>query len=198
MIATAILAGGEGIRIGGAKPDRMLQSRTLLDWALANARCQADRIAVCVREAPRAGALPDDVAVLLDPPALAGPIAGLASALDWACALGAEWLVTLPCDTPFAPRDLAKRLTGAAAKSGAACAVASSEGVLHPACALWRPQLTGALGDYLATGRRSLIGFAEQARCATAGWPNNPYDPFFNVNAPEDLLAAESIAAALP
>ena len=49
-IAVVILAGGEGNRIGGAKPLRVLRGKRLIDRAEALARQWSDIIAVAVRE----------------------------------------------------------------------------------------------------------------------------------------------------
>lgn len=194
MIAAVILAGGEGSRIGGEKPLRLLRGRTLLEWAFANARVQCDRVAVSVRDGNElAGAtlLP----LLVDDRQKEGPLAGLSAALEWASREGADWVLTLPCDTPFAPHDLAARLFDAASHAQTSCAIARSGGVAHPACAIWRTNLNAQLVDYLAAGRLSVIGFAERARCGIAEWKSTPFDPFFNVNTPADLDEAERIAA---
>ena len=49
----------------------------------------------------------------------------------------------------------------------------------------------GTLPAYLATGRRSLRGFAEAIGVARVDWPIIPSDPFFNINSPDDLAVAE-------
>jgi molybdopterin-guanine dinucleotide biosynthesis protein A len=196
VIVAAVLAGGEGRRIGGRKCERVLLGRSLLDWAVAAAARQAERLAVAARgETPALSR--DDVTVLFDDPALAGPLSGLQAALRWAKAEGATWLLTLPCDTPFAPADLAARLREAAAAAEAPAALARSAGVLHPACAVWKAELGHALEDYAASGRASLIGFAESVGYAAADWRASRVDPFFNVNTSEDLAVAERLAKQL-
>lgn len=196
MIVAAILAGGDGRRIGGRKPEHHLLGRPLLEWVAACARSQSDRLAVAKRR-EGADAQSPDMRVLRDDERLAGPIAGLQSALRWAEAEGATWLLTLPCDTPFAPSDLVARLRLAADDLGAPVAMARSAGVLHPACAIWRPGLAAALEAYLELGRSSLIGFAESVGYAAADWPVDAADPFFNVNTPDDLLEAARLAERL-
>jgi molybdenum cofactor guanylyltransferase len=73
--------------------------------------------------------------------------------------------------------------------------VASSGGHLHPVCGLWRVSALDAVPAYLASGRRSLRGFAEAAGFTAVDWPIEPLDPFFNINTPEDLAAAERLLA---
>ena len=179
--AVVILAGGEGRRIGGDKPLRRLGGRTLLERAIERARGWSDEVAVAVRKADQVGDL--EVKVLIDPPGLEGPLGGLASALR----LEREAVLTIPCDAPFLPDDLPDRL--AAALTGRAAALAASGGRVHPVCALWRTDTLVNVREYAASGRRSLIGFAEAIGFVSVEWPEGA---FFNVNSSEDLAEAEA------
>lgn len=77
--AILILAGGEGQRIGGRKPMRLLGGQTLLDRAIERARGWSDKVALAVRSASQVGGF--DVDLLIDRPGLEGPLGGLASAI---------------------------------------------------------------------------------------------------------------------
>jgi molybdopterin-guanine dinucleotide biosynthesis protein A len=186
-IAVLILAGGEGSRIGGAKPLRLLGGRTLLDRAIEQARTWSDTVAVAARSAAQ---LSDpDAILLIDPPGLEGPLGGLASALR----LERPAVLTIPCDMPFLPDDLPQRLATALAGHGAA--LAASGGHVHPVCGLWRSDALARMRDCVATRRRSLIGFAETIGYAAVEWASEPIDPFFNINSSDDLAAAERLLA---
>ena len=187
-IPLVIAAGGEGTRIGGAKPARMLAGHTLIDRAVSYARTQSRRVAIAARPGVDLGecaGLPrlDDAA------SGQGPIAALLSALEYARKLGAGHVAMIGCDLPLLPCDLMARLQTTIA--GADAALASSGGRLHPICGLWRTSAFAALQAYAESGRRSLIGFAEEVGFAEVGWPSEPFDPFFNVNTQNDLVAAE-------
>jgi molybdopterin-guanine dinucleotide biosynthesis protein A len=173
-----ILAGGEGRRIGGGKPQRMLGGETLLDRALRRARRWSDAVLVAARAG---GDITDD-------PAIEGPLGGVAAAL----ALGGD-VLTIPCDMPFLSDDLPARLVG-----NALATVAASGGRLHPVCALWKAPALEALPAYLATGRRSLTGFAEAVGYEKVDWPTEPLDPFFNINDAADLARAEGLLRQRP
>lgn len=188
--AAVILAGGEGRRMGGNKPLALLAGQSLLDRAIALARTWTDDTAVSLRHAGQF-AVPEGVFSLLDRDG-AGPLAGLRVALDFASERGLEAVLTIPCDVPFAPADLAERLCGALLPDAGA-ALATSGGMLHPACALWKVTALAALPAYGRTGKSSLRGFAAFVGFTTAEWPCEPFDPFFNVNSPEDLAVAESL-----
>lgn len=188
-IVAVILAGGAGSRIGGAKPLRMLGGRTLLDHALRQAGKWSENVAIAVRE-PRQ-AEKTRLRVILDDSEIEGPLAGLAAGLRFASDEHAEAVLTLPADMPFLPTDLGERLQDAIGDSTAA--IACSGGHLHPVCGLWRTASLDQLADYVASGQRSLRGFAESIGFTAVEWPTAPADPFFNINRVEDLAAAERL-----
>ena len=176
--------------MGGAKPMRRLGGVTLLDRALAFAARQSDLVAVSFRtpgQFPTAG----DPARLIDPPAIPGPLAGLAAGLAYAREHARETVLTLPCDTPRLPDDLASRLADALT-DGVGAVIAESGGQLHPTCGLWRTSCADAMPAYVAQGRRSLWGFAKTVGMASVDWPSAPRDPFVNVNTADDLAALEA------
>lgn len=188
-IACVVLAGGQGTRIGGDKPQRQLGGASLLARALDQARQWSGDIAVAVRDARQ---LEGHIATaLIDNPAIPGPAAGLDSALVFARERGAGAVLTIAADMPFLPRDLCTRLT--AGIGDATAAMASSGGQLHPVCALWRVATIKAVSGYLGGGRRSLKGLAETVGYVTVDWPTEPVDPFFNVNTSRDLAEAERL-----
>ena len=186
-VAVVILAGGEGRRMGGAKPLRILAGEMLIDRAVRQARTWSETVAVAVRDLSH---LSDCGAeVIRDREDVDGPLGGLASALQFTVARECELLLTIPADMPFLPKDLLERL--ACALSGHSCALASSGGHVHPVCALWSVGAADQIETYVETGRRSLRGFAELIGCATVEWPTASLDPFFNINSPEDLAEAD-------
>jgi molybdopterin-guanine dinucleotide biosynthesis protein A len=165
-----ILAGGAGRRIGGGKPLRMLGGERLLDRALRIARGWSDDVLIADRSS--------------DAPGIEGPLGGIAAALAW----GGD-ILAIPCDMPFLPTDLPERL----GVPGEAAVLAQSGGRLHPVCALWRARAADGLAVYVASGRRSLHGFAEAVGYATVAWGTEPIDPFFNINDEADLARAETL-----
>ena len=167
--------------MGGGKPLRRLGGRTLLERAIERARGWSDEVAVAARAAVQVGE--PGIPVLIDPPGLEGPLGGLASALR----LERETVLTIPCDAPFLPEDLPERL--GAALPGHAAALAASGGRVHPVCGLWRTEALAQVRTYAASGRRSLIGFAEMIGFAAVEWPEGA---FFNVNSLQDLAEAET------
>lgn len=187
--AIVILAGGEGRRIGGEKPLRLLGGRRLIDRTLEFASTLTPHLAISVHSRDQ---IDDPSVPLLLDARDGGPIAGLDAAFSFAAQLGLERLLTLPCDAPFLPPDLATRLGGALGSTHAA-AIPSSGGRLHPTAALWRSSARDELPAYRASGRSSLVGFAENTGFVEVPWDDATIDPFFNINDAEDLATAESL-----
>lgn len=180
--------------MGGGKPLRPWGEARLIDNAVAFARRQAPEIAVALRTPGQAGRI--EAKIVLDAPDVEGPLAGLAAALGRARELGCDVVVTLPCDMPLLPHDLGDRLIAALqADPRALAAVARAGADLHPVCAAWRIQALERLPAYLATGNRSLRGFAELCGAATAAWPQRTRSLFANVNTPDELAELARQAA---
>ena len=183
-----ILAGGLSRRMGGG-------DKGLLPWG-GGTVLSAVRDRLASQAAPLALNANGDPArfaalglpVLPDPlPGHLGPLAGLLAAMDWAAALGAPLVLTVPGDAPFLPFDLLPKLLEAGSP-----AVAASAGRLHPVAGLWPVTLAEPLREALAQGTRRVRAFAQAQGAQAAEFPVPPGgpDPFLNLNTPEDLLAA--------
>jgi molybdopterin-guanine dinucleotide biosynthesis protein A len=188
MIA-AVLAGGEGRRMGGVKALRAFRGAPLVVHAVQLARGWSDRVVVVVRDpAQVAGAT--EAALAFDRPDVPGPLAGLAGALAHAAETGAALVLTLPCDMPNLPADLPARLAaGLAPKDGAA--LPQVDGQLQPVCGLWRTTALAQLPAYLATGQSSLRGFAAACGCSPVDFGPDGARLFANANTPDELARLE-------
>lgn len=193
-----VLAGGLARRMGGGdKTLRPLAGRALLEHVIARLRPQVAGLALNAN-GDVARFAPFGLPVLADSvPGYAGPLAGVLAGLDW---LAAErpttpWLLTAAGDGPFLPPDLVARLHQARLAAGTAMACAASGGFTHPPIGLWPVALRDDLRAALDAGERKIDRWTARHGCATAEWPVQPHDPFFNANMPEDLAAAEEILA---
>lgn len=193
-----ILAGGLSRRMGGGdKPLRRLAGRTLLQRVAERFEPQcAGGLALSANGDPArfrdvfSGAiLPDTI------PDHPGPLAGILAGMEAAAALpGVTHVASVPGDAPFLPHDFVARLLAAAAE-GKPIALAASGERRHFTSALWPVDLRHDLRDWLGRGERRVGGFIERHGAAVASWPVEPVDPFLNLNAPEDLAAAEALLA---
>lgn len=183
---------------GGDKVMLRLGGGTLLDHVLARLGPQCGEVAINANGDPArfsAFGLP----VLADTlPDFPGPLAGILAGLDWAAENGADAIVTAAADTPFLPHDLVARLSDAAARKDAPIVLAASPDETgaprrHPTFGLWPVALREDLRSELSGGLRRVALWADRHGVATALFAASPFDPFFNVNTPQDMARAEAI-----
>jgi molybdenum cofactor guanylyltransferase len=194
-----VLAGGLARRMGGGdKALIRIGGATILERVLERLKPACTGIALNANGDPARFAgfglpvIADNVA------GFAGPLAGILAGLDWVTghAPGIEWLVSVPGDCPFLPRDLVPRLHAARAAADAPLACAQSGAWRHPVVGLWPVALRDDLRHALvAQGLRKIEVWTERHGVALAGWPAEPVDPFFNVNTPDDVAEAARLAA---
>lgn len=195
-LAIVILAGGKATRMGGGdKPLREIAGRSILARVIERVAAQGLPLALNANADPARFAgfgLPVIADAMADHP---GPLAGILAGLDWAAGLGGiEDVLSVPGDCPFIPRDLAARLDEARGNAGMPLACAGSGGWTHPVIGLWPVAIREDLRAALAQGERKIDRFTARFGCATAAWPVEGFDPFFNVNTPEELAEAEALA----
>jgi molybdopterin-guanine dinucleotide biosynthesis protein A len=194
-----VLAGGLARRMGGGDKARIeIGGVTILDRVLATLSGQCQGMVINANGDPKRfadtglGVIADSV------PDFAGPLAGILAGLDYLAAQnnGIEWLLSVPGDCPFLPDDLVERLHAARRKMGAGVplACARSGDWRHPVVGLWplalREDLRKAL---MVEGLHKIEIWTARHGVAIADWPDQPVDPFFNVNTPEDAAKAEEI-----
>lgn len=198
ILPGVILAGGRATRMGGGdKGLRAVAGQRLIDRVIARLAQQCAPLALNANGDPsrlEAFGLPVLPDGLPDHP---GPLAGVLAGLDWAAGLGVGAIVTVAADTPFFPPDLAARLAAAAGPAGLALAASpDATGRLqrHPTFGLWPVALRADLRAALEGGLRKVVLWTDAHGAGTAAFDADPYDPFFNVNTPEDIIEAERIA----
>lgn len=163
----AILAGGQARRFGSDKAHARYKGRRLIDLA-ADALCaQCDGLVVCGREEAGFTCIPDR------PEADMGPLGGINAALHYAAGNGFDRVLSVACDIPDIPSDLATALSGEGA------AIVQSQ----PVVGLWPVELARTLDDFLARGGRKLFDFAGRADARLVRFD----PPLLNINRPEDL-----------
>lgn len=182
----AVLAGGAGRRLGGAKATAELGGRPLVSYPLA-AFADAGLEAIVVAK-PGSALPPLECEVVREPPLPRHPLCGIVAALRYA---GGRAVVVVACDMPF----VSPRLLAALAAADEPLVVPAPGGRPQPLHARYGPQLLPALEATLereeplrrcvaGLGPR-LLGEAELSRFG------DPELPFFNVNDAEDLHMAE-------
>ena len=192
-IAGLILAGGKSSRMGQDKVDVALGGKTLLKRAIDGLAPQVTTLAISSNKSHAdVGTLP----VLEDSIAgHQGPLAGILSGLEWAAKLKPQptHLAVVPVDAPFFPANLVERLASHASED--AVCVAESAGDAHPVFSLWPVKYAELIHlHFAAGGTRKLMEFIESGHHWIVDFPvDGKSDPFFNINTPKDLKAAERL-----
>jgi molybdopterin-guanine dinucleotide biosynthesis protein A len=180
-----VLAGGVGRRIGGDKATVELDGRPLLHYPLATLRAAFDDVAVVAKPATALPRLDPDVPVWREPDEHHHPLVGVVYALR--CA-GRRPAVVVAADMPFVTHALVTALARERAR-GAPAVVPRAAGTLQPLCARYDPPALAALAGFDQHARAQDVVASIGPR--VLDWPDD--EPFFNVNAPEDLLQAAAL-----
>jgi molybdenum cofactor guanylyltransferase len=180
-----VLAGGVGRRIGGDKAIVELDGRPLLQYPLATLRAAFDDVAVVAKHATLLPPLDADVAIWLEADEHHHPLVGVVHALR--CARRRP-VVVVAADMPFVTRALVTALARERAR-GAPAVVPYAAGALQPLCARYDPPALGGLAGFDLAARAQDVVAALGPRVLQ--WPDD--EPFFTVNAPEDLLQAAAL-----
>ena len=203
IVPCVILAGGKGRRMGGKEKALIpLLDRPLLSYVLESVSGQVAPIALNINTNFEKFSL-FGYPIIEDPiKGHLGPLAGILASLNWAQEIDKEWVMTLPCDTPFLPKNIAQRMIEA--KKGELdidLVVARSRGFNHPVVALWKSNLNSKLKNALDDGIRKIDLFTSKLKIAYVDFDttnNLQFDPFTNLNSPLDLINAQQILGKLP
>ncbi len=206
-ITALILAGGRGSRMGGVDKGLQLfngvplvlhnlqrlqaQQGGLIGPVLINAnRNLADYQAMGVDVLP--DAVPDE---------FAGPLSGFLTGLEYC---STHYLLTVPCDTPLFPLDLATRMAKALANDQADVAMASApetddKGISktrsQPVFCLLQTSLKPSLQAFMQAGGRKIDAWTAQHRCVLVPFDQSGDDPraFANANTLAELQALQTL-----
>ncbi|HET6829244.1 MAG TPA: molybdenum cofactor guanylyltransferase MobA [Ramlibacter sp.] len=201
MITTAditgiILAGGRGSRMGGS--DKGLQNFRGMPMAMQTLLRLSPQVGELMINANRnlsayesfgAPVWPDSM------PDYAGPLAGFLTGLE---RCETPYLLTVPCDTPLFPLDLAQRLAQALESEDAEIAMAAAreeDGQLRtqPVFCLLKRELMESLVRFTQGGGRKIDAWTAQHRTAVVPFdqPGDAPQAFFNANTLAELHRLE-------
>ncbi|MCP5086942.1 MAG: molybdenum cofactor guanylyltransferase MobA [Rhodobacteraceae bacterium] len=194
-----VLAGGLSSRMGGGDKGLLeLGGKSLMRRVIDRLASQVDKIALNANgEAERFAEF--SLPVIADSiEGFAGPLAGVLAGMDWAADRGASHIVTVAADTPFFPPDLVEKLSVGAKQAGTPLAMAVTPDPQrgtsrHPTFGLWPVDLRDDLRAALNDGVRRVAQWTSAHGCAEIVFDAAPFDPFFNVNTPEDMVRAEQM-----
>jgi molybdopterin-guanine dinucleotide biosynthesis protein A len=177
-----ILAGGLGRRMGrldkGLQP---LRGKPMAQWVTERLAPQVDELLINCNQNLEAYArfgyrlVPDEVG------GFAGPLAGLHAGLK---AASHRLVVTVPCDSPFLPHDLVRRLKEHIGAHH--IAVAKTGEQAHPVFSLVTKDVLENLERFLAAGGRKVDAWYAGVRAVEVSFDDEA-DGFMNINTLEEL-----------
>jgi molybdopterin-guanine dinucleotide biosynthesis protein A len=193
-ITGCILAGGRGSRMGGVdKGLQMFRGQTLVQHAIARLQPQVSQVLINANRKPADYAMTGLKVIADTELADNGPLSGFLTGLQHC---DTEWLVTVPCDSPFFPLNLVEKLSQALADKQSLIAMVQTPRLhdhtweLQPVFCLMHRSLIHSLKDYFASGQRKISDWAIQqgsvAMCQMAATENEHF-AFMNVNTLQEL-----------
>jgi molybdenum cofactor guanylyltransferase len=203
-----ILAGGRSSRMGTNKALLTLGRDTIIGHVVRRLRPQVSQItinsALSWPEFPGLPRVEDRLAGQI------GPLAGILTGMQHHAAQSpaATHFLSVPCDSPFLPLDLAPRLAdgmgvGDLVGDNETIVIASSLGRRHPVFGLWPTALSADLEKWLAGDQnRRISAFLDRHRTVVVDFAPiaseaGELDPFLNINTPDDLSEASAFAELL-
>lgn len=182
----AILAGGQGLRIGGEKATVELQGKPLIAYPVEAVRQVLNRVAVLVKTGTRLPPIPG-VAVWIEPELPRDPLMGITQALALA---GGRPVLVCAGDMPFVSPELIRRLVKSD-PGRAPAVVACARGAIHPLLGCYQPRALDVLARALQTGNRPLVDTI--AAIDPVLLDVDEPEELFDVDTPDDLLLAAAI-----
>jgi molybdopterin-guanine dinucleotide biosynthesis protein A len=184
-----ILAGGRGQRMGGRdKGLQMFAGQPLVAHVVARLRPQVGALLISAnRNGDAYGAFGAPI-VADETQDFPGPLAGMLAGLR---AARTDYVLTVPCDSPYLPGDLGERLAAAldgpahdATPAPLAAYAATAQGP-HPVFALLHRSLADDLAATLANGEHRVRAWLARHNAVQVHFGDER--PFYNVNTLDDL-----------
>jgi len=192
--AGVILAGGKSSRMGVARKALLeFDHQSLLSHVIDRLKAHLDPLILSCED--ETGDF-DDFGLPVVPDLLSGyrgPLTGLCSALQYLEDKGHNnGLVLCPCDAPFIPQNLVEVMIDAGQGEQKPVVVISYQGELQPTFSMWQshhlPVIREALFDKRMGGLKRVLTSLPHT---VVEWAVTEPSPFFNINTPAELKAAE-------
>lgn len=187
-VTGVVLAGGQGSRMGGV--DKGLQpfrGRPMVAHVLERLAPQVGEILVNAnRNVERYGAFGHRV-IADEIEGFAGPLAGFERGLAHA---RTDLVATVPCDSPFLPPDLVRRLHSSLEAARADLAVAKTGEQAHPVFCLMKRGVHASLRDFLASGQRKIDRWYASLAVVEVPFDDEP-QAFVNINTRDELAGLD-------
>ena len=193
-ITAVILAGGRGSRMGGT--DKGLQNFNGTPMALHALMRVGSQVGYCIVNANRNLSAYESFGADVWPDGndeFAGPLSGFVVGLEHC---ETPYLLTVPCDTPHFPQDLASRMMEGLETADADIAMAAQTGHTQPVFCLIKHRMLESLLAFMKGGGRKIDAWTGAQNTVLVHFDAARDDPraFANANTAQELMALEITA----
>ena len=183
-ISAVILAGGQAKRMGGVdKGLQPLQGKPLFQFIYDRLHSQVEHISVNANRNKAIYAVAGLPVFGDNIEGFQGPLSGILTALERS---ETDFVLFVPCDSPFFPDNLLEKLKSAVVFHGVSIAYVHDGEREHPTFCLMARSLKEKLAAYLATGERRMLQFMRQNGAVSVDFSENKA-AFTNINTLDEL-----------
>lgn len=193
QVSAVILSGGLARRFGGVEKGlQMLNGKPMISHIIERLSPQVSTIYLNInrnheqyqQHFPDLPCYSDD---LVD---FQGALSGMLSGFQH---IDSNYLLFVPCDSPFLPSNLLAKLATALRINQADIAYAHDGEKAHPTFALLNRAVIAPLADYLASGERRLLQFFREQQSVAVDFSDQPH-AFQNFNSPAELARGKILS----
>ena len=183
-ISAVILAGGQAKRMGGVdKGLQTLHGKPLFQFIYDRLHSQVEHISVNANRNQAIYATAGLPVFGDNIEGFQGPLSGILTALERA---NTDFVLFVPCDSPFFPDNLLEKLKSAVDFHGVSIAYVHDGEREHPTFCLMARSLKEKLAAYLAAGERRMLQFMRKNGAVSVDFSENKA-AFTNINTLDEL-----------
>lgn len=183
-ISAVILAGGQAKRMEGAdKGLQLLHGKPLFQFIYDRLHSQVETISINANRNQTIYAAAGVPVFGDNLEGFQGPLSGILTALERA---DSDFVLFVPCDSPFFPDNLLEKLKSAVDFHGVSIAYVHDGEREHPTFCLMARSLKDKLATYLTSGERRMLQFMRQNGAVSVDFSENK-QAFTNINTLADL-----------
>ena len=186
-ITGCILAGGQGIRVGGKDKGLItLNGRYLSQHCIERLSPQVGSLIISANRNIPVYESFGSIVIKDKTNRSSGPLSGFHSALE---AATTTFVAFTPCDAPFFPQNLVEKLMEPFSDEKTEITMAIVRTKHQPVFAMVKSSLENSLALFLENGGRKIRSWFDTRTCVTVEFDDK--GEFMNINSPSDLEKAE-------
>ncbi len=191
-----ILSGGLSRRMGADKSEKKIFDRSLIELVVRRSIKQVQTLIINSNKENFSMATTTGVKAIVKDclPGNLGPLVGILTGIKWTKQkTKSKWMVCFPVDSPFFPENLVSKFLENS--EGYEIILAEGRGRVHPVFSMWKINLEieKQLYNFLKDDQRKIDSFTKKFKTRVVNFSDIGYDPFFNVNTPNDIEIAKKI-----